>query len=275
MPNKYLESFEKAKEAYVKQKNRPGYVRGFFSGWRHGTTLNQYATELHVQLKQEEKEEISKDIIKKVFIEHKKEFNNHSFMLYLLDELVKDFPNEGWEQFNPKPIKLYKGEVYRGTDANPDTIFAKGFKEYSVSENLEDYTCYNTGSRGISTSKSYHVAQTYALPLVRPQHDCSLMEARSEGYVYIINYRGNTGIDIDATSLERAKHTGSNPKTGKKEVNVVGAIKPSDIVCAVLFRRNAMNHPEIVERIDNPAYQDEQKEDNESLMNYFTKKTAA
>lgn len=275
MPNKYLASFQKAKEAYAQQKHRPGYVRTFFSCWRHSTALNKYAIELENKLQLEEKDEPSRELIQKVFIENKKYFNNHSFMIYFLDALMKDFPNEGWEQYDPKPIKIYQGEVYRGTDANPEDVFAKGFKENSLADNVEDYIYYNTGSKGISTSKSYQVAQTYALPMVRPLHDCSLMEARSTGYVYKINYRGSAGIDIESTALERAKHNGSNPKTGKKEVNVVGAIKPSDIVCAFLVRRNSFDVPEMVERIDNPGYENEKKGEDESLITHFSKRMAA
>jgi hypothetical protein len=253
MPNKYYNSCETAAINYANQVHRPGYKPGWFTWLRHRNTKNNPDVEKFKQsLKACENDAKAKEFIESYFKTTK--FHNHSFSTYLLDELLKSFPDEKWQDYHPKPIVFFKGIVYRGSPMSPDMVFSTGFKDRSPSENLDDYVSDMNGSVGVSTSTSFKMAHDYALPRINPKDDFT--EAQPYGYIYKINCRSQTAIDLEKTHLKRGNNIRAQLSHGKKEINVVGNIASHDIMMAWKVFRDPAQTAEV---FTNKSYQSNQE----------------
>jgi hypothetical protein len=230
MPNKYLDSINIASENYGKQEERPGYKRGWLSWLRHFNAKNNpVVKKLKDSVEACEQDSQAKEIIEAHFKEN--QFNNHSFSIYLLDELLKNFPTENWAQYQPKPVVFFQGTVFRGTQIPPEIVFKHGFSDRNPSKNLDNYISDFNGSVGVSTTKELAIAKSYALPRLR-KSDMDYSDAEPYGYIYKITCRSNTAIDLEATHIKRNNLLGAKLSKGKAEVNIVGNIKACDVMMA-------------------------------------------
>lgn len=260
MPNKYLNSFEIAARNYAAQTERPGYKPGWFTWLRHKTKNNPAIKILGEALQKCDSDEGAKKIIELYFQKYTG-FNNHSVASYLLDELLKNFSDENWRQYQPKPLVFFQGIVYRGTLVPPSVIFKDGFIDRSPSQNLDDYVSDCNGSVGVSTTTSFSMAKGYALPLVTAKNVDSV-DIQPYGYIYEINCRSLSAINIAETQSKRGNKFRAMLARGKAEVNVIGDIKSCDVMKAWKVYRNT-NTP--IEIYNNVSYVDnnERKQDSE------------
>jgi hypothetical protein len=284
---KFLELYNEALTKYSKRELRSGYEKGFFSSWRHSAKPYPRITALQAALKDEKKDPIQ--VIKQHLNDPQSTFNNHSFNMFLLDLLVKHSPEEKWEQYYPKskkvcfyqtPVRstgslskeelsmkqdnLYKhferrGFLFRGSLQKCADGFEYGMKELESSRRVDAYAKINNLSVGVSTSKSYSQACLYAQTsrlYYTPTR--AIYNASLPSYIYVINYRGIGGIDVEATLRTRQGTLSSRDILRcEKEVNVVSAIPREDIVGAWHVGRD--------EFIPNPHYQE--KRDAEVVDN--------
>ncbi len=230
--------FQHSLEAYRNHITRPGYKQGWFSFLRHRGN--------HKSLKQLQKDILAspdqlETLIKDHLLKRKKAANNHSFVMYLLDELKNAYPEQDWSQFDPKPLVMGNGLLYRGTASSPTHVFRNGFLDYNPSEKIDDYLADMNGSVGISTTRDFSIAHTYALP--RIQLHCGDItnnnDIHLQSYIYKINYRGLSGIDIEGTAKARSKRFSAWCAQSKKEINIIGKIETADIEGAwKVFRDN-------------------------------------
>lgn len=239
-------------------KARPGYQFGWFSWLRHSKTLYPHILQLKQNLNSVTEDDAAKEILHAYFRSTLTKFNNHSFALYLLDAILMAYPEERmiWEQYYPpgKELVFYNGELYRGMRIQRwqlDEIFENGLDARESSKSIDDYAGDTTMGLGISTSKSRSVAEGYATAVVSR----GIREAGQmiiiDGYLLKINYRGMGGIDILPTLKARGEDINAFLGASKKEVNIVGRIKPSDIEGAWYVGRKNISH----EFIANPNYQ--------------------
>jgi hypothetical protein len=170
------------------------------------------------------------------------DWSDYGFNSYLLDALQTESqsPNSElnaieWGCFTPKAIKLFQGSVYRGTSSPPEKIFEQGFNDYHPSSRVKDYLNPRNLNVGISTSRSFAVAEEYTRVTSRQD---------KRRFVYTIIYLGSDGIDI----IETAKARGLRLKSmnnvelaravEKDEINIVNQIPREYIYCVTEFLLN-------------------------------------
>lgn len=264
MPNQYLNSFEVAAQNFEVQAERPGYKRGWFTWLRHNTRNHPAIEILREALQKCESNEGAKRIIE-LFFKKYAQFSNHSFSTYFLDELLKDFPDESWHKYQPKPIIFFQGTVYRGTNVPPEIVFQQGFSDLNPSKNLDDYVSDCNGSVGVSTSKSLQVAVGYALPMVRVRDfDCDT--TNTYGYIYKINCRSISAVDIEETQSKRGNYFRASLAKAKAEVNVIGHIRPCDVMMAWKVHRDKTIPVEIVTN-DDKYLDNKEREADKTIRN--------
>ncbi|MBV8801419.1 MAG: hypothetical protein JO131_00360, partial [Gammaproteobacteria bacterium] len=174
MPKTYTQICTEAEKKWKFSEKRSGYTRTFLSNLRHYGFLgffdskkrivNKQAQEVLALLQTLTDETAKKHIILAFLNQNKSKLNNHSFGCYLIDILRQEYPNDGWEKYEPKPVIHFQGELFHGTYIQPKTIFSQGLISNNHSSNIEDYIVTTSGSIGISTSKNMDVAKKYALP---------------------------------------------------------------------------------------------------------------
>lgn len=272
MPNPYLETFKRAQLSYTNREKRDGYTRTWLSYFRHFFGMTKDDVDFFTQLSQVDDKDTAKKLIEDYFTLNAKSFNNHSFGSYFLDFLQKEFPDENWKRFDPKPIIYYQGTLYRGDSRPYDKIFEEGFIEPKSSESLDDYVKGATGCIGVSTTKSFGIAHAFALPPVtsRRMEDTGFVYSHN-GFVYEIDYSGTDGIDVVNTWKARGGLTFTAWFSQElQEVNVKGRIAREDIVCVHQVSRDGES-----ERIPNPNYRKkEHKETKEVVLEKQESKSA-
>ncbi|WP_454781845.1 hypothetical protein [Legionella sp. WA2022007384] len=252
MQNKYLLPFKRALDNYIKQTKRSHfsfssdekriYKADFFGSFRHSQKLYPALEQLQDKLTEVNDEEARK-IIKIHFMDKNNKWNNYSFNSYFLDEIYKIEIYEEWEKewkvFDKNPISYYQGILFRGSAENISHCFKYGIKESVKSDFLEDYVQDMNGSIGISTSKSFNVAKVYALPTVFVRNEVSMTATPilEESYIYLIDFKGKTAIDLEGTFTSRGEKGAAELSKNKEEVNVVGSISPEEIVGAFYVNR--------------------------------------
>lgn len=247
-----IDAFNEAISRYTKKTDRPGYPATIFSGWRH--SFEKYPA---LVLFEEEliaaPETQKRTVIIKWLTSNTIKNKNHSFRTYLVDVLCEFFPDEGWEKFDHKFVIFYRHEsdqsrspfLYRGSLQSPEDAFANGMRSLSTSKYIEDYAALVNDSAGVSTSLSVRVADFYSTHLRMDHYGVH----ESFGFLYQIHYRGNKGVNIDAT--HKSRDSGYPEKRTKKEINIVDRIPREDIVGYGYMDKTTEQYVEIAR---NPHY---------------------
>jgi hypothetical protein len=140
-----------------------------------------------------------------------------------------------WDCFTPSAVKLFEGVVYRGTSSEPNKVFKQGFEDYNPSYDVSNYFKPRNLDVGVSTSRSFKVAEKYTR--------VSSRQGKSR-FVYTIIYRGIGGVDIIETAKAKVLllRDLTNPQLTraleKDEVNFIEKIAPEQIYCVTEFLPN-------------------------------------
>lgn len=166
-------------------------------------------------------------------------WDTYSLNSYLIDELQNASKLKGsrlqnidWNCFTPNALKTFQGAVYRGTSSEPEKVFHHGFQDYNPSTKIEDYLNPRNLAIGVSTSRSFPVAESYTRVISR---------IGKRRFVYTIIYLGEGGIDIIETAKARAVNLKSLQNAElcravkKDEINIIGFIPKEYIYCATEF----------------------------------------
>lgn len=241
---KYIAQAERTHHTQLSEPNHRIYTFGLFSYFRHKCEEYDALKTLRAELQKDlsEDQAVARLAIIQHFEDKKHRWNNHSFNNYLLDEIKQHVTDkewkETWERFDTQPIIYYKGVLFRGTGTAPAHAFKHGMVESNDSRSIDAYIKDMNGAIGVSTSKVFSVAQGYALPPIDPRKEWVYFW--SESYIYLIDYQGTRGIDLERTFRARGKNIAaylSGEKTGKAEVNVIDSIEAEHIVGAFYVNR--------------------------------------
>jgi hypothetical protein len=257
---KYIEQAERAHHSLVDNPDKRIFIFGFFSGWRH--SLKQYPALLDLRARLESDSSadqvMAMTAIKAHFADENNKWNNHSFNNYLLDEIKKNASaaewSLNWKEYDKAPIEYYRGILFRGAGTPPASAFKNGMAEETSSVSIDSYIKDMNGAIGVSTSKDFGIAHAYALPQIRANRDFEFV--RSEAYIYVMDYQGSVGLDLQQTFLARGKKIAAYLSGNKAEVNIIGRIPPEHIIGAFYVNRKEeiIWHP-------NPNFQRNNSED--------------
>ncbi|MFN7095042.1 MAG: hypothetical protein ACK4M7_06730 [Burkholderiales bacterium] len=246
-----LLAYNEALKNYTNKESR-GYKLGYFSQIRHSFKQNDKLKQLEKNIKLSQDPKALFNLLIEYFLSKETKYNNHSFSNYFLDALATNNSNGienniiDWSCFSRQQIIYYKGILFRGTSQKIEKIFNQGFKELTPSNYIPEYLKYRSQTTGISTSTDFNCARTYALNNKR---------SGSTRYIYVINYRNNSGYDLIETGKARGHdfnsmfHTHRKSALAKAEVNIKGNILPQDIIGAWEFIDS-----ENAKWLDNPNY---------------------
>jgi hypothetical protein len=238
---KYIGQTERAHHSLVENPDKRIFTFGLFSGLRHGQKEYPALLELRARLESDlsPDQAIAMAAIKAHFGDEKNKWNNHSFNNYLLDEIKKNVSDAEWslhwKQYDKAPIVYYQGILFRGAGTPPVIAFKNGMTEETSSDSIDDYIKDMNGAIGVSTTKDFGIAYGYALPHIRPNREFEL--SRDEAYVYVLDYQGSVGIDLQQTFLARGKKIAAYLSGGKAEVNIIGRISPEHMIGAFYVNR--------------------------------------
>ena len=236
---KYLAQAERTHYSLRNKEEERIYTFGFFSWLRHSQTEYPALIRLHEQLEKDTSDDQLPAI--RAIKEHfgKTKWHNHSFNNYLLDEIRSAANDETWSDvlrlYDKNPIVYYRGILFRGCGTPCSFAFTQGLVEPNTAISLEAYIDHASGSIGLSTSKEFEVAYGYALPQVHLQNDYEPWWHSS--YVYVIDYQGDYGIDLEATFKARQQGFAANFAHNKAEINIIKKVSPDDIVGAFYVDR--------------------------------------
>lgn len=226
-----------AKDSYLNKKIRPGYPQS-----SKDINLKQAYTDIEALYQTVEQEynplAALNHLTDHLTSEHAC-WQPYDFNSYLIDALqliardkTQELSNIDWHCFTPSAVKHFEGVVYRGTSSGPDKVFKKGFVDYGPSNDIKDYTQFRNLNTGVSTSRSYDLAESYTHVASR--------QGKSR-FVYTILYRGIGAVDI----VETAKAQGINLRSTtnpqamkaleKDEINIIDNIPPQQILYATEF----------------------------------------
>jgi hypothetical protein len=233
----YLEAFDKALGDYKKQEKR-NCPFGFFSKIRHSDAytadrdivLQELRRKLESILRDESKSD--KDS-QQAIIDYLKAkstvYYNHSFSMYLLDQLEQRFPGYDWQQYNPQSVVFYHGTLYRGCPNDPKEVFKAGLKATYPVRDPNKVVSIATLGNGIATSKDWPIARQYV-------SHYGEYTGYIGGFLYHINYRGNEGVDIAKTMAKRGDWISYFFCAEKREVSIMHRIMPKDIIGCENFK---------------------------------------
>lgn len=167
------------------------------------------------------------------------DWSDYAFNSYLIDAL-KAISRQSkspiapidWNCFTPSAVKLFEGVVYRGTSSAPEKVFARGFVDYNASTDIAEYIKPRNVNVGVSTSRSFHLAESYT-------HAASRQQGRR--FVYTVLYRGVGSVDIIETAKARGIKVNSLTNSQltraleKDEINIIERIASEHIYCATEF----------------------------------------
>ncbi len=230
----YLANFNSALARYCRQENRSGYRFGLFSKFRHSASLYPRIAKLQEALSARVSEAEKKKALCRYFRSPETTFKNHSFSLYLLDELVAEFPYERWSAFYPanKKLVFYSGDLYKGMQigrAELEHIFEKGLTPEHSSNQIDDYANDKNLRFGIIMNKHKEAAIAAASGLsVQRTHDFVTSTVRN-GYVLKVNYQGKGALDIIETLKQRGRQLSRWLLSRQNKVAVIDKIPASSI----------------------------------------------
>jgi hypothetical protein len=233
MKTKINQALTEATDNYSNKKFR-GYKMGLFSAYRHSFTKTDKMLALERKLKVSTQDSAMYSLIDHL-IDPNATHHHHSFNSYLIDALKTHIPEIDWDCFTPKAIKKYQGIIYRGTSQPLAKIFEQGFRELESSEYIKPYIKPITYSVGISMTKDFECAKTYATDNTR---------SGKRRYIYKVDYRGEHGYDVLGTIKARGIycHKFFSPyyhrATWTQEVNVKNVITNVDVIGAWELEKN-------------------------------------
>lgn len=255
----YLDAVKRGKDKYIEGYPRAGVVEGKLTGVRHSHANNPVLDSLDAKLEKTK----TIDEVKRVIKEHFSQVNSwnaHSFNYYLLDELVKDFPQDNWQTFDPKPLIYFHGKVFIASTVDPDRAFVHGLQEATPSNVIEDYLACNTGLYGFTVKEK---AVKDGLPDWRPMNLFSSSKPQT-CWLYEVKYRGSAGIDVEQTKSIRGA-VWDKVRPDHHRVNIKGLIKPEDIIGAEKYQRKDGKVVKVSEQSLNAAYKPDRQEEAEVL----------
>ena len=249
----FITLYKKALTKYIAQEQRthyslaplpdhPVFSFGIFSWFRHSQEEYPALQSLRASLESDASHSQCTAInaIKNHFMDANNKWNHHSFNSYFLDEIyqncTRDEWQHHWQQFDPTPIEYFHGIVFRGTGDSPVDCFRQGLFEKNTSTSINDYIKDMNGSIGLSTSTSFSIAMTYALPRIDPRHDT--FNSWDQSYIYLIDYNDDYGIDLEKTFLKRGQNIRAGLSADKAEVNIIKHIDASQIIGAFYVDRS-------------------------------------
>lgn len=237
MKNNLMQAVNLAKSNYLKKKYRPGYPQT-----NNDISIKKPPIDietLSALIKDSIDPVIALNHVTDQLTNEKANWKNYDFNQYLIDALkqISRDPKQSiavidWDCFTPSAVKIFEGVVYRGTSSPPEKVFAKGFSDYVPSSDVEDYTNVRNLNTGVSTSRSYSLAESYTRVASR--------QGKSR-YVYTILYRGIGAVDIIETAKARGVNLNSmtNPQATraleKDEINIIEKIPAQQILYATEF----------------------------------------
>ena len=226
-----------AKNNYLKNKYRPGYPQT-----NNDTSIKKNPVEidkLYALIRDSTDPITALNYLTDQLTDEDANWKNYDFNQYLIDSLkqISRDPKQSisaidWDCFTPCAVKRFEGVVYRGTSSPPEKVFAKGFSDYVPSNDIEDYTNVRNLNTGVSTSRSYSLAESYTRVASR--------QGKSR-YVYTILYRGVGAVDIVETAKARGinLYSMTNPQATKAlekdEINIIEKIPAEQILYATEF----------------------------------------
>jgi hypothetical protein len=233
---------ELAIERYRKKMLRPGYPQTIHDLQHHPFNAAEHLDLFMAEIQASRNDLEAFNILTDRLTDIHADWSPYGFNSYLIDSLkaISRQPESkiapiDWDCFTPSAVKLFEGVVYRGTSSEPDKVFKKGFEDYNPSGDVSNYFKPRNLDVGVSTSRSFKVAEKYTR--------VSSRQGKSR-FVYTIIYRGIGGVDI----IETAKAKGlllrdlTNPQLTraleKDEVNIIEKIAPEQIYCVTEFLPN-------------------------------------
>ncbi|NNM59565.1 MAG: hypothetical protein HKM04_07085 [Legionellales bacterium] len=230
----YLAIFKNALARYCRRENRGGYQFGIFAKFRHSASLYPRLASLQEELESPVSENEKKKAVCRFLRSPETTFHNHSFSLYLLDELVALFPEQHWETFYPanKKLVFYSGNLYKGMQigrSELNQIFENGLMPQQSSTLIDDYVNDDNLCLGITMSKRKESAIAQATGVSVQRSRDFVTSAPRNGYLLKVNYQGKGGLDILETLKQRGKQFGDWVKSGKNRIAVIDKIPASHI----------------------------------------------
>ncbi len=229
-------------ERYRKKMLRPGYPQTIHDLQHHPFNAEEQLDLFMAEIQASRNDLEAFNILTDRLTDIHADWSPYGFNSYLIDSLKaisrqsesKIAPID-WDCFTPSAVKLFEGVVYRGTSSEPNKVFKQGFTDYNPSHDVSDYLKPKNLDVGVSTSRSFKVAEKYTRVSSRQG---------KRRFVYTIIYRGIGGVDI----IETAKAKGlllrdlTNPQLtralGKDEINIIEKIAPEQIYCVTEFLPN-------------------------------------
>jgi len=229
-------------ERYRKKMVRPGYPQTIHDLQDHPFNAVEQLDLLIAELQASRNDLEAFNILTDRLTHIHADWSPYGFNSYLIDSLKvigrqsesKIAPID-WDCFTPSAVKLFEGVVYRGTSSEPNKIFKQGFEDYNPSHDVSDYFKPMNLDVGVSTSRSFSVAEKYTRVSSRQG---------KRRFVYTIIYRGIGAVDI----VETARAKGlllrdlTNPQLtralAKDEINIINKIVPEQIYCVTEFLPN-------------------------------------
>lgn len=237
MKNNILMAIIIAKDNYLQKTYRPGYPQTHKS-----LEFKEKITEienLYSLINETNSPIMAVNYLTDQLTDQNANWHNYDFNNYIIDalKLISRDPKQSiatidWDCFTPTAVKRFEGVVYRGTSSPPEKVFNKGFTDYVPSSDISDYTKVRNLNTGISTSRSYKLAESYTKVASR--------KGKSR-FVYTILYRGQGAVDIVETSKARGidLYSMTNPQVTKAlekdEINIIEKIPPEQILYATEF----------------------------------------
>ena len=236
MKNELINAVKSASGFYRNQTSRPGYkkIKNTFEmeSFTHGM-------QLILALEHTQSDLDAFNILTDRLVNSKFSWDNYSLNSYLIDALqatsklsYSQLHEVDWNCFTPNAAKKFQGVVYRGTSSAPEKVFEQGFIDYNPSSQIDEYLKPRNLNVGVSTSRSFSVAEKYTNVMSRQG---------KPRFVYTIIYLGEGGFDIIETAKARALNLKSIKNyelcgsVGKDEINVVGLIPTEYIYCVTEF----------------------------------------
>ena len=259
MKNNILMAIIIAKDHYLQKKYRPGYPQ----------TVTDLALKekfadiekLYAMIDETDESLIALNYLIDQLTDEQAHWGDYDFNNYIIDALKmisrdakQSIATIDWDCFTPKAVKRFEGVVYRGTSSPPEKIFNQGFTDYVPSSDLTDYTEFRNLSTGVSTSRSYDLAEKYTRVASR--------QGKSR-FVYTILYRGIGAVDIIETAKARGidLYSMTNPQATKAlekdEINIIDKIPAEQILYATEFLADGR---QIIHK--NPNYNGQYRVDN-------------
>ena len=233
---------ELAIERYRKKMLRPGYPQTIHDLQHHPFNAAEHLDLFIAEIQASRNDLEAFNILTDRLTDLQADWSPYGFNSYLIDSLkaISRQPESkiapiDWDCFTPSAVILFEGVVYRGTSSEPNKVFKHGFEDYNPSDDVSNYFKPMNLDVGVSTSRSFKVAEKYTRASSRQG---------KRRFVYTIIYRGIGGVYI----IETAKAEGlllrdlTNPQLTraleKDEVNIIEKIASEQIYCVTEFLPN-------------------------------------